>query len=211
MTATMTDVTPWEQQKGESPPAFAAWQAYLAMGPTRTTRSVAAQLLKSDSIVRRWSSAWGWQERLRMWQNHQARVEQDERDERIREAVRQDERTAGAMLNLAIRRIVGDDNPLAPVAPLDPASFSPTETMRMVETSVKIRRQALGIADVPTEAKVKLEHAGEVNTGNDPALVRTLVASPAAMAAILDALDDQAGEPDPNAGAPGDPGDEGSS
>lgn len=60
---------PWERRKGESAPAFAAFSAYLEMGPERSIRAVAQKCTKSVSLIRRWSSAYHWVERVRAWDN----------------------------------------------------------------------------------------------------------------------------------------------
>lgn len=59
---------PWERQHDESAPAYAAFEAYRDMQPTkRSYRAVAALLGKSPSLVARWSSGYKWQARAEMW------------------------------------------------------------------------------------------------------------------------------------------------
>ncbi len=54
---------PWEQQHGESGPAFEAFSTYRDLGPGRTVTAVAEKLQKSDSLLRRWKGKWNWRER----------------------------------------------------------------------------------------------------------------------------------------------------
>jgi hypothetical protein len=63
---------PYEQQPGESAKAYAAFQAYLGMGPQRSTREVGRKLSKSGALIFRWSSRWRWGERVRAWDRDQA-------------------------------------------------------------------------------------------------------------------------------------------
>lgn len=61
---------PWERQKGESAQAFAAFLVYLQMGADRSLSAVGQRLGKSRALMERWSSANGWVERCRAWDNH---------------------------------------------------------------------------------------------------------------------------------------------
>lgn len=54
----------WDRQPGESLPAYRAFREYLFLGGERSTRGVAQALSKSDSLVRRWSSANRWVARV---------------------------------------------------------------------------------------------------------------------------------------------------
>jgi len=65
----------FEQQPRESNKAFAAFRAYLDMGPERSTAAVAKELAKSRQLVRRWSAKFGWTERVQAYAAHVAEVE----------------------------------------------------------------------------------------------------------------------------------------
>lgn len=60
----------WERQKGEGSRAFEAFAMYRDMGPARTTRKVAQELAKSDTIIRRWSAKWNWVNRATQYDDH---------------------------------------------------------------------------------------------------------------------------------------------
>lgn len=64
------DTHPWEQQKGESNPAYEAFQTYLNMDRQRSLRAVARELGKSETLIFRWSSRNNWQERIRAYNNY---------------------------------------------------------------------------------------------------------------------------------------------
>lgn len=55
----------WDQQPGESNPAFAAYRCYFELGDQRSLRAVEQKLGKSGSLISRWSSRWEWPERIK--------------------------------------------------------------------------------------------------------------------------------------------------
>ena len=63
-------VEPWERQPDESARAFEAFAVYRDMGPERGIRAVAQKCGKNASLIARWSSDWGWVERVRAWDNN---------------------------------------------------------------------------------------------------------------------------------------------
>ena len=60
---------PWERQKGESDKAYEAFVTYRDMGTDRSIRAVAQKLDKSRTQIGKWSSAWNWTERVRIYDN----------------------------------------------------------------------------------------------------------------------------------------------
>lgn len=58
---------PWEQQDGESAALFNAFSTYRNFGLKRKLRMVADELNISINTVQRWSSEWGWRERVTAW------------------------------------------------------------------------------------------------------------------------------------------------
>lgn len=59
-----TDSKPWERIEGESVKAYEAFTVYLNMGAERSLIAVARQLSKSKTLMARWSSTYGWVERV---------------------------------------------------------------------------------------------------------------------------------------------------
>ena len=68
----------FEQQTMESDKAFAAFKAYLEMGPERSLVEVAQKLGKSTGLLQRWSRRFGWLERVQAHAAHMATVERQE-------------------------------------------------------------------------------------------------------------------------------------
>lgn len=86
---------PWNQQRGESDRAYAAFRAYRDLGPgKRSLDAVASQLGRArGGSVRDWTTRWAWVERARAWD---AKLE-TEREEAAILAVQEDaERIVGA-------------------------------------------------------------------------------------------------------------------
>lgn len=61
---------PWERQQNESDKAFTAFRLYLDLGDARSLRTVNRQLSKSLTIISRWSSRWGWPDRVAAYRKH---------------------------------------------------------------------------------------------------------------------------------------------
>jgi len=68
------DLPLWEQQHKETNVAYAAFLTYRDMGSERTLREVAAKLLKSETIINRWSMHWHWANRIASWVRHNDRA-----------------------------------------------------------------------------------------------------------------------------------------
>ena len=65
----------FEQQPRESNKAFAAFKAYLDMGPERSFDAVAQKLTKSSRLLKRWSLKFDWQGRVKARDAHFAELE----------------------------------------------------------------------------------------------------------------------------------------
>jgi hypothetical protein len=57
-----TTPKPWERQPGEGPRPWAARQAYIQMGPSRSLDQVRQKFGKSSRLIARYSSRWRWVE-----------------------------------------------------------------------------------------------------------------------------------------------------
>lgn len=61
MTTTSGEPYPWVRRERESHPAYEAFRAYMT---ARSTRKVASQLAKSDTLIKRWCTEHDWVERV---------------------------------------------------------------------------------------------------------------------------------------------------
>ena len=66
---------PWEQQPGESCKAFAAFTAYLSLGPGRSLSKTAKATNRTKNPLARWSMRWQWRARAAAYQAHLAGIE----------------------------------------------------------------------------------------------------------------------------------------
>ena len=67
----------FEQQPKESAKAFAAFSAYLGMGPERSLEAVAQKFTKSSRLLKRWSRRFDWPGRVRAHADRLATVERE--------------------------------------------------------------------------------------------------------------------------------------
>ena len=67
----------FEQQPRESAKAFAAFSLYLSLGAERSTREVGNKLGKSEGLIERWASKFGWTDRVAAHAAHLAVVERE--------------------------------------------------------------------------------------------------------------------------------------
>src|SRR5262252_475496 len=65
----------FEQQRRESAKAFAAFRAYLELGPERSLAAVAEKLGKSKVMMERWSRRFDWTARVVAYAAHLAELE----------------------------------------------------------------------------------------------------------------------------------------
>ena len=102
----------WERQPGESAVAYAAFRAYLDLGPTRTLIAVARQLGKNRSLIYRWGEHHAWQTRAYVWDITRAREEEvlsrHAREEMVQRLLK-DAEGLQKLSMAAIRRLVQRD------------------------------------------------------------------------------------------------------
>jgi hypothetical protein len=68
---------PFEQLPKESTKAFAAFKAYLDMGPQRSLALVGKQLGKSKNMMEQWSRKFDWVERVQAYNRYVANIERE--------------------------------------------------------------------------------------------------------------------------------------
>jgi hypothetical protein len=67
----------FDQLKGESSKAHAAFLTYLNLGPDRSLERVREKCGKSARLIQRWSSRWRWSDRVAAHAAHLATVERE--------------------------------------------------------------------------------------------------------------------------------------
>jgi hypothetical protein len=76
----------FEQQRRESAKAFAAFRAYLELGPERSLAAVAERLGKSKPMMERWSRKFDWPARVAAHGAHLATVQREAAEAVARES-----------------------------------------------------------------------------------------------------------------------------
>jgi len=107
------EIQPWEQQPGESTKAFEAFRTYRDMGTERSVRKVSRQLTKSETLLKRWSSAYDWPERAHAYdreldrQAHDAAVKElrDMTNRHIRIAMQLQQKAVQALQNIEAEQL----------------------------------------------------------------------------------------------------------
>ncbi len=136
----------WERQQGESAQAYEAFNLYLKMGTERSCRKVAQELSKSDTIIRRWSSAWSWQKRVRDYDTELARIEFAEAKKAAKEM-----RERQINLSVLLQKKAFDA-----LKQLDISELTPQEILRFISEGAKLEA-----ANRAAEAQQVAEAAGE--------------------------------------------------
>ena len=68
------EIDPWERQPGETDKAFSVFVTYRDAGPSRSLRKTASALGRELTQLADWSVRWGWQVRVRAWDDEMDRV-----------------------------------------------------------------------------------------------------------------------------------------
>ncbi len=119
---------PWERQPKESAQAYEAFDLYLKMGTGRSCRKVAQELSKSDTIIRRWSSAWSWQKRVRDYDAEVARTEFAEAQRAVKKMRERQIQTAMLLQKKAVQAL----------DKLDTSELTPQEILRFISEGAKL-------------------------------------------------------------------------
>ena len=96
---------PWERQKGETSKAFEAFTHYRDLGNKRSIRRVADLLVKSNTLISRWSAKYDWVERIveyENWLDAEARLESEEL---VKNAKKREVLAGTLMMNKLIQRL----------------------------------------------------------------------------------------------------------
>jgi hypothetical protein len=163
---------PGERQPKETAVAFEAFRCYLEMGPSRSVAKVGQALGKSKTLIDRWSSRWGWVERVRQVESRDAALVDESRATELAKHAQRQARQAQVhaaastlvaqelLERVATARKAGKD-PFVDVATADLIRFQ-TSAARSHNRAVVTERLALGMTtDQPGEA-VPRERAQEM-------------------------------------------------
>ena len=143
------ETKPWERQDGESAKAFAAFLAYLQLGEKRSLRAVAQKLLKSYTLISRWSRTYQWVDRAAAYDAEQWRAEREQEKRDARKMRKRQLEAAEAYQQKAM-----DAFNL-----LSPSDLKPGEILRFYMEAAKLERELRRDADACAERKTETDSA----------------------------------------------------
>lgn len=121
---------PWEQQPGESGPAFEAFSTYRDFGPGRTVSAVAEKLQKSSSLIRKWQGRWNWRERAAAYDNS---ITEEARRKAVKEHKDMENRHIGLAMQLQKKA-------LEALNLLEAKEMSPKDIKEFVKMATELER-----------------------------------------------------------------------
>ncbi|MFF3063015.1 hypothetical protein ACFVQ3_00520 [Oerskovia sp. NPDC057915] len=143
---------PWDRRTGETSPAFAAFRAYLLLGPSRSLAKVGQESGGTRSQLERWSSRWSWVVRTRRWDEEQARIEDTAWRERARTHGRRQADAAAQVLD----RLVGAFDQI------DWTELAPLDAVRALDLAAKVESRAFGVPDPARALHISAPDGGPV-------------------------------------------------
>lgn len=120
----------WDRQKSESQQAYEAFVTYRDLGAERSTSKVARRLSKSTTLMNRWSSAHGWVERARQYDNYLD-------GEARREAVKKVREMTSRQIKIALKL---QKKATKALAALDITAMSPKDIKEFIKTATELER-----------------------------------------------------------------------
>ena len=141
----------WEQQKGESAQAFEAFTVYLDMGESRSCHKVAKELTKSDTIIKRWSTRWNWQERIRAY-NNEIQRQKLQRAKEDAEKMRDQQMETAIIMQQKAREALDK---------LDPEDLHPKYIIQMFQVAAKIEQEIRSAIQSETEQQTTESGSGD--------------------------------------------------
>ena len=140
---------PWDQLAGEPDRAYALFDEFLGLGPTRSLRKLADTGVASLSHLKQLSARWNWQPRAAAWQAEVARAHRPPTAEdlqTLREQQLQDARMlrglARAQMQEWIRQSRNGEASLG-------GQFSSDDLLRMWQTGLKAEAQLRALLTFP--------------------------------------------------------------
>lgn len=127
----------WDRWEGESDEAYEAFQAYLNMGTGRTLERVNQEYTKSIPLLKRWSSAYKWQERIAAYDSS---IVEEARDQAIKETKRMVKRHINIAMKMQTKALEAMSN-------LTPQDMKVTDIRDFIKLATDLERQNRLIID----------------------------------------------------------------
>lgn len=139
----------WDKREDESAKAYEWFCRYRDMGPDRSHDKLHQKYSESTSkksVTLRWSSKYAWVERAEAYDAHLEAIKRKTNEDRVRKTAEEHIGVADRIMDLALCKL----------ALLEGMEVKPNEVKGLIELSVKMKRDALGVAD-------KHEVSGEIH------------------------------------------------
>lgn len=131
---------PWERLDGESAKAYEAFCTYLEMGEKRSLRAVNQKLLKSYTIIGRWSRTYAWVDRA-------AAYDADLRRQAYEAARKETQKMQTRQIETAI---IFQKKALEALDKVDVSALEPRDILKFFETAAKIERETRAQSEAQT-------------------------------------------------------------
>ena len=145
----------FEQLPREGNKAYAAFRVYLEMGPQRSLRMVSEKLRKSEGLLQRWSSRYGWPERVGAYGTHLAIVEREATEAVARgkaaEWLTRQEKIRDREWSMHEKCLAAAERALSSFMEREKAYANLSDIARILEVASKLGRLAAGMATDRTE------------------------------------------------------------
>lgn len=143
----------WDKREDESAKAYEWFCRYRDMGPGRSHDKLHQKYSESaskKSMTLRWSSRYAWVERAEAYDAHIEAIKREANEDRVRKTAEEHIDVADKIMDLALCKL----------ALLEGMEVKPHEVKGLIELSVKMKRDALGIAE-------KHEVNGEIHVDHE--------------------------------------------
>jgi len=130
----------WDKREDESAKAYEWFCRYRDMGPGRSHDKLNQKYsegVSKKSMTLRWSSKHAWVERAEAYDAHIEAIKREANEDRVRQTAEEHIDVADKIMNLALCKL----------ALLEGMEVKPHEVKGLIELSVKMKRDALGIAE----------------------------------------------------------------
>ncbi len=157
----------WAQQEGEGSQAYAAFGVYCELGARRSLKRVAAQCGIREAVVRRWSRAHAWRERVRAYDREQ------EQQAAAAAVPRWRERMAAEVENewLAAEAMMARGNEML-ASSVEATRWTWRDAILLIDHAAKVARLALAAgldSTAPADVTVRVEYVNEADGAADGA------------------------------------------
>ena len=130
----------WDKREDESAKAYEWFCRYRDMGPGRSHDKLNQKYsegVSKKSMTLRWSSKHAWVERAEAYDAHIEAIKREANEDRVRQTAEEHIDVADKIMDLALCKL----------ALLEGMEVKPHEVKGLIELSVKMKRDALGIAE----------------------------------------------------------------